>query len=429
MKIDILILYEHVQRELKYASILKVLLEREGYSVKIDNVAWRRGLLDLKYKPKLIISPSCQNDLGMNYILHNYVGAYNGGYKILNLYSEQLGSASTNDLFRIRGKAFDIYHIAWGEYRYNIAIDDGLNKNQIRITGSQRLDYAKGDLKKLNVSKTNISENYKLDINKKWILAVGNYSMKDEYNFDYYESIGVSNVRELHDLAYNTYYKTLEWYSKVVNDETLKDKIEFIYRPHPSEIIKDELLNLQKQNTNFHIISDLSISDWAINCDLVYIWTSTSSFEISASKVPIISVVPIELKDYFTVPVVDSIEKADTCDMLLNFTKDILINKNLNYNEKFRNEMSYYYYIGDLSASEYIVRYIKEILACNGNIIKSSFNYFKAFIKTILFIFEYVLYLLNIKINKYLDIRFRDYRSKRYIDNYCKRIKEVLFEK
>ena len=83
MKIDILILYEHVQRELKNACILKVLLEREGYTVKIDNVAWRKGILSLKNKPKLIVSPSCQNDYGMNYIIHNYVGAYNGGY-ILN---------------------------------------------------------------------------------------------------------------------------------------------------------------------------------------------------------------------------------------------------------------------------------------------------------------------------------------------------------
>ena len=410
MKIDVLILYEHVQRELKYACILKVLLEREGFIVKIDKYMWRKGLLNLKYKPKLIICPSCQSDIGMNYIIHNYVGAYDGGYKILNLYSEQLGDQSTNEILIIKESALNIYHIAWGEYRYKISVEMGLTPEQIRITGSQRLDFAKGIFRRLNATKSELSQKFNLDIDKKWILAIGNYSNKDEFDFEYYERIGCVNFKELHDLTKDTYYETIKWYEKLINCKYFKEQVEFIYRPHPSEIVTNELLNIQKNNLNFHIISDLSISDWAINSDMVCIWTSTSSVEVAATKVPIVSVVPIEIKDCYKIHLVNCIEQVKTYEELLDYSKDIILNGNREYNKEFRAKVGYYYLDSNVSASENIVKFSKDILNNGNRIIKSNYNYFKAFLKTIIYIYEFILYRLNLGIKNYLKIRFRDYR-------------------
>ncbi|MBR1455475.1 MAG: hypothetical protein IJ593_12665 [Lachnospiraceae bacterium] len=427
MKIDILILYEHVQRELKNACILKVLLERKGYTVKIDNVAWRKGLLNLKYMPKLIISPSCQDDYGMNYILHNYVGAYSGGYKILNLYSEQLASSTAENLLSVKESALNIYHIAWGKYTYDLIMKSGLKDCQVCITGSQRLDYCREIFKKLNVDKKTLAKKFNLDIDKKWLLLVGNFPAKDETKIEYLESVGYNNFKELNILTKDTYYELINWYKALLCDKELKDKIELIYRPHPNEIVEDILIDLQKEYSNFHIISDYVISDWAINIDFAYIWTSTSSIEISATNVPIVSLVPLKMKEYFEMPLVKYIQKIVNIDELLIATKDVLIKGNVITNEKFYNELAYYYEETELSASENIVNFINKIMASDDYIVKSKFSIFKGLAKTIVYFYEYILYKLNIGLNKYLKVRFRDMRSNKYINEYCDSIRVQLF--
>lgn len=427
--LDIMILYEHVARELKNACILKVLLEREGYSVRIENVAWRKGILNLMHKPKLIISPSCQNDLGMNYIVHNFVGAYNGGYQILNLYSEQLSPPSAEDVLVVKEKALKIYHIAWGKYSYNNLLNCGLHKEQISITGSQRLDYIKDIFSSLNITKDFIAKKFGLNLEKHWIMMVGNFTAKDEYEkeFDRIESEGYHDFGEIYNLTKNTYYELIKWYEIILNDELLKDNIEFIYRPHPNELVDNKLIELSKKYKNFHIIGDLTVSDWALYLDLVYMWTSTSSVEFAVSKVPIISLMPFELPEHHEMPLVNKLKIVKTDQELLFITKDILMNGKSDINNKFYNEIKNYYLLDGKSASENIVSFIKHIIIENKRVVKSEFNIFKGIIKTIFFFYEYMLFTLRISPNKYFAIRFRDVRSQKYIENYCKEIKKKLY--
>ena len=428
MKIDILILYEHVQRELKNACILRVLLEREGYTVRINNVAWRKGLLNTIYKPKLIISPSCQNDEGMFYILHNYIGAYNGGYKVLNLYSEQLANSSAKDMLRVKDLALKIYHCAWGLFTYKRLLDTGIDEGQIRITGSQRLDFTKPMFRNLLIDRKDLASQYGLDKGRKWIMMVGNFPAKDEQKLNYLSSVGYDNFQELKDLTKNTYYELINWYETILNDNELKDTIELIYRPHPNEIIDNKIVGLSKKYQHFHIIGDLTISEWAINIDLAYIWSSTSSIEISTAGVPVVALTPYKIKPYLEMELVKEIEKIDTVDECLIITKDILAGKIKDINKDFKEEVGMYYQISDKSASENIVDFVKDILSSDDNIIMSEFNIFKGIIKVFVYLYEYILFKLNIKLNKYLEVRFRDYRTSNFIENYYKEIRDKISE-
>lgn len=428
MKIDILILYEHVQRELKNACILRFLLEREGYTVRINNVAWRKGLLNTIYKPKMIISPSCQNDDGMFYILHNYIGAYNGGYKILNLYSEQLANSSAKDMLRVKDLALKIYHCAWGSFTYNRLLETGIDERQIRITGSQRLDFTKPMFRNLLVDRKDLASKYGLDKDKKWIMMVGNFPAKDEQKLNYLSSVGYDNFRELKDLTKDTYYELIKWYEAILNDKDLKDKIELIYRPHPNEIMDVKIIDLSKKYQHFHVIGDLTISEWAMNINLAYIWSSTSSIEISTAGVPIIALTPYKIKPYLEMELVKEIEKIDTVDECLIITKDILAGKIKDINKDFKEDVGMYYQISDKSASENIVDFVKDILSNEDNIIMNEFNIFKGIIKVFVYLYEYILFKLNIKLNKYLEVRFRDYRTSNFIENYCKEIRDKISE-
>ena len=428
MNIDILILYEHVQRELKNACILRVLLEREGYTVKINNVAWRKGLLNTIYKPRLIISPACQNNDGMHYILHNYIGAYNGGYKILNLYSEQLANSSAKDMLRVKDLALKIYHCAWGSFTYKRLLDTGIDESKIRITGSQRLDFTKPMFRNLLIDRKDLASKYGLNKDRKWIMMVGSFGIKDELKLDYLSSVGYGNLQEMKDLTAKTYYELINWYEKLLHDEDLKDKIELIYRPHPSEIIDEKIVSLTKKYSHFHIIGDLTISEWAMNIDIAYVWTSTSSVEISAAGVPVLALTPYKIKPYLEMDLVKEIEKIETASDCLNLTKDILAGKMSNINKNFKEEVGKYYQISDKSASENIVDFVKDILSSEDNIIMNEFNIFKGIIKVFVYLYEYILFKLNIKLNKYLEVRFRDYRTNKFIENYCKEIGDKISE-
>ena len=401
-----------------------VLLEKEGYTVRIDNVAWRKGILNLKYKPKLIISPSCQNDLGMNYLTHNYIGAYNGGYMILNLYSEQLASSSAEEAIAISGKALKIYHIAWGKYTYELFRQYGLNDEQVCITGSQKLDYSLEKYNGLNKKKEELAKQFNLDPKKKWIMMVGNFTTEEgEHEYGYY------NFDEMIALSNDTCKELIKWYEKVLCDKELKDNIEFIYRPHPNEIVTKELASLCDYYNHFYIIRDYSIADWALNIDLSYIWTSTSAIEISATKTSIVSLTPIKIKKYFELPLVKYIKKITNSDELLEVTKGVLIKNKVIDNHRFYSELEYYCERSKCGASDNIVKFINKIMTKGEYIVVNEFNFFKGTIKFIVYLYEIILYKLNIGLNKYLKVRFEDVRSKKYIDEYCYRIKKCLFEK
>ena len=62
MQIDVLILFEHVARELESALLLERLLNSRGYKTKIIKVHWNDGLMHLKYKPKIVVTPWCYDN-------------------------------------------------------------------------------------------------------------------------------------------------------------------------------------------------------------------------------------------------------------------------------------------------------------------------------------------------------------------------------
>ena len=125
---------------------------------------------------------------------------------------------------------------------------------------------------------------------------------------------------------------------------------------------------------------------------------------------------------------VKEIEKIDTVDECLIITKDILAGKIKDINKDFKEEVGMYYQISDKSASENIVDFVKDILSSEDNIIINDLYIFKVIIKVFVYLYEYILFKLNIKLNKYLEVRFRDYRTSNFIENYCKEIRDKISE-
>ena len=123
MALDFLILYEHTVREYESDLLLKLELERRGYTAEI------RQLLDPKHlrlfgkdKPEVLVASCMYDNEAINSHVYNNIGRCN---KIVNLHWEQMLSDTQEegDWFNMNGNANPISswinpNLTWGEVKW-----------------------------------------------------------------------------------------------------------------------------------------------------------------------------------------------------------------------------------------------------------------------------------------------------------------------
>ena len=113
---DFLILYEHTVREYESDLLLKLELERRGYTAQI------RQLLDPKHlgwvfgktKPKVLVASCMYDNEAINSHVYNNIGRCD---KIVNLHWEQMLSDTQEegDWFNMNGNAKRCVQTCWGQ--------------------------------------------------------------------------------------------------------------------------------------------------------------------------------------------------------------------------------------------------------------------------------------------------------------------------
>ena len=113
MALDFLILYEHTVREYESDLLLKLELERRGYTAEI------RQLLDPKHlrlfgkdKPEVLVASCMYDNEAINSHVYNNIGRCN---KIVNLHWEQMLSDTQEegDWFNMNGNAKRCVQTCW----------------------------------------------------------------------------------------------------------------------------------------------------------------------------------------------------------------------------------------------------------------------------------------------------------------------------
>lgn len=125
-------------------------------------------------------------------------------------------------------------------------------------------------------------------------MFVSSYSWKDlpESVIKKVEKNGRKNVWEYRDIVRSSYTNTLSWIERFLFENP---SVVYIYRLHPSENIDERLMALRDKYPNFHIVSDLPISEWIAHCEILDLWISTSIAEIFIYEKPVRIIRPIEL--------------------------------------------------------------------------------------------------------------------------------------
>jgi len=413
MIIDVLILYEHVARELESALLLKRLLKREKLNCVILKAHWNDGLMHLKYRPKIIVTPWCYDNEEIEDLCSEWRGGYPGDkIKIINLHCEQLANSNGLTYLIPKDRAKDTYHLVWGNYFKEILLKQGVEEKSIVVTGSPRLDFFRPEYRSLNKTKIELANNYNLNPNWKWVLLIGNFSAKNVSD----EEIARAERKEYNaldqmvKLTKESYSAIVKWFAELLSRDENREGIEFIYRPHPNETITDEITALEK-NTNFHVIKDLSIKDWIVNSDAAFGWCSTSSVEVVTAEVPIFNLRPFEIPESMRMPLVDDIEIISSAEEFNDILRMIRSDEIVDVNDLFKSSISYYYNQSEKSAAEITCDFIKDIYDDEDRTFNTRYNYVKGGIKTIRYCIKASLIKMGIVPKSVSEIVLNDVRA------------------
>ncbi|MBO5082287.1 MAG: hypothetical protein J6C06_06745 [Lachnospiraceae bacterium] len=354
-KIDVLILYEHPERELENILLLMHELEKRKLKCELLQVPVNLFLRNKYYnKVKTVLVPYMYYNEDLYYGVYKIVGE--ASY-IINFRWEQVlsvGVENDNDAFWYpKQEAINTKHICWGMIPYQRMLECGVQESNLFVSGALHLDFLRDKLKKYYKEKDDIYEEFGLDIQNKTILFISSFSSANlsEDRFEHLKMVmGEKEAKEFISVSVNSQKKILEWFEVL-----LRKGYTIIYRPHPSEI-KSEFVNRYKeQYSNFKVISEYSVKQWILVSDFVLSWISTSYVEAYVANIPCGILRPVKLSENREMTVLKTVKKIDSYDKLEEFiteTKDVEKNDLV---EK-------YYQIDDQYAYIKIADYIEKII-------------------------------------------------------------------
>ena len=293
---DFLILYEHTVREYESDLLLKLELERRGYTAQI------RQLLDPKHlgwvfgktKPRVLVASCMYDNEAINSHVYNNIGRCD---RIVNLHWEQMLSDTQEegDWFNMNGNAKRCVQTCWGRRTAQRLQAHGMEAKNTPVTGAVMMDFLRPEFEGYFKDKRTLCKEWGLDADKQLHLYISSFG---------YASMSDAEVAELSKMA-GTDFTGFARTNRVSMAETLRwfddylaahPEVELVYRRHPSEWKCKELDELAARRPNFHVIFADSVKQWIVAADSISIWMSTAIAEVymAGKSCHILRPVPIE---------------------------------------------------------------------------------------------------------------------------------------
>ena len=234
MALDFLILYEHTVREYESDLLLKLELERRGYTVRIRQLLDAKDLrLFGKDKPEVLVASCMYDNEAINSHVYNNIGRCN---KIVNLHWEQMLSDTQEegDWFNMNGNAKRCVQTCWGQRTAQRLQAHGMDAKNTPVTGAVMMDFLRPEFKGYFKDKETLCKEFGLDPAKQLHLYISSFG---------YASMTDQEVAELSKMAGTDFSgfartnrvsmeKTLAWFDRYLGDHP---EVELVYRRHPSE--------------------------------------------------------------------------------------------------------------------------------------------------------------------------------------------------
>ncbi len=279
MALDFLILYEHTVREYESDLLLKLELERRGYTCEIRQLLDRKKLRYFTHKkPEVLVASCLYDNEAMNSHVYNNIGRCD---KIVNLHWEQMLSddQEAGDWFNMKGNAKKAVQTCWGTKTAQRLQANGMDAKNTPVTGAIMMDFLRPEFTGYFKNKAQLCAEFNLDPTHHLHLYISSFG---------YASMTDAEVKELSEMAGTDFSgfattnkismeETLAWFSKYLAAHPDTD---LVYRRHPSEWNSPALDALATKHPNFHVIFAGSVKDWIVAADSISIWMSTAIAEV-----------------------------------------------------------------------------------------------------------------------------------------------------
>ncbi|MDO5601945.1 MAG: hypothetical protein Q4G07_04170 [Oscillospiraceae bacterium] len=279
MPLDFLLLYEHTVREYESLLLLKLELQRRGYTADIRQLLDRKKLKYFTWKkPKVLVASCMYDNEGINSHVYNNIGRCD---KVVNLHWEQMLSDTQEEgtWFNFDGNAKKCVQTCWGKTTQKRLIAHGVPPKNCPVTGAVMMDFLLPQFQGYYLDKKALCEKHGLDPAKRLLLYISSFG---------YASMDEREVAELSKMAGEDFTAfartnresmktTLEWFDRYLSSH---NDVELVYRRHPSEWNSPALLELAEKHPHFHVIFADSVKQWIVAADAIGIWMSTAVAEV-----------------------------------------------------------------------------------------------------------------------------------------------------
>mgnify|MGYP005955882081 CR=1 FL=1 len=315
---DFLIFYEHDVRELDSVFLLRNALILAGYSCEITSHClwgyWRHILFS---KPKVVVVPWLRYDENIA-LFTSFVRTK--VCKIVNLQWEQIYNKKNLELglTSIHGESINAVHLCWGQHTYDRLKKD-VDENKLKICGPIQFDFCRLP-SSFYMSREELSKEFNLDLSKSWRLFISSFS---------YATLPDSDLKNIQDnfgdispfvlCSKESRTIILKWYRKLLSLDS--DSL-IIYRPHPSELQDEEILQMSLDFKNFKIIREYPIKHWIFNSDYIDTWYSTSIAEVYFMNKKCSILRPIPIPNEFEVEIMKEADFVTTEYQFLSTTNN-----------------------------------------------------------------------------------------------------------
>lgn len=288
-KLDVLIYFEHIVRELDACMILKYELEKMGLTAEIVSTHRNRYWNFVKYQPKMLVVPflfADKDDIAYKEFKEMY-----GDVEILNLHHEQLYNKMTKYHFMPKNDVSkNSYHLSWGDIFAQALMTAGVESRKIVIAGNPRTDDYYYNAVDLNKYIKDYKELIFVPMSFAWAFLDESYFL-EKGNLD------PLLFREQKEITIKSAELFLISIRKLARN--YPEKL-FVLRPHPFE--KDETytkylseLDDNPLEKNIVILQEGNVYDWIKESELVIGWLTTVSLEASIFEKKNVIYNPIEL--------------------------------------------------------------------------------------------------------------------------------------
>lgn len=296
--VDILIFIEHKDREYAISrNIARVLSEKFNYKVIIASLILHPVYAAVKYRPRVIVTPSLGFGRGsVNWIFNNL---YPNTIQYVNMNYEQFIGKWQGGLKRPKSETSirKQTQLVWGEHFKDYLLDNGNEKENIIITGRPHNQLLLEDyLPQRNYYRDKLVEQYSLDPRKKLYLSAftENFALFTEKQVQNYIKHGANpDLIRSHKLnvaqTLETYIKWIKEHLSVIDDSYI------IIKPHPSvpsELYDEISNNYPSEADPVRIVINDNAYEWLVVSDYLITNVSTLAIEAKLLRKPIFRIMP-----------------------------------------------------------------------------------------------------------------------------------------